>query len=273
MSAAPEVCDNEQKLLVARRDNFANKLPVLQVAARPAREGTGRGERRTSHRLTENLAVSDKEAELVESMVKRGPDGPDRAASGWSASRPRLRGQLKLAEETIKRIEAAIMEAKLQVDELGLQLQQEALDELTQALAELSVVDETIRGASDRVARTDIRSPVDGIVNTLELNTIGAFVQPGAVVAGHRPDVGNAAGRGAGFAARRRLHPAGPAGADQDHGLRLLDLRRPGRQGGQHHGRQPGRPEYGRALLPGAGGDRQVGAGTGRQVLSRSFPA
>ena len=32
----------------------------------------------------------------------------------------------------------------------------------------------------DRVARTDIRSPVDGIVNTLELNTLGAFVQPGA---------------------------------------------------------------------------------------------
>ena len=89
--------------------------------------------------------------------------------------------------KSIKRIEATIVEAKLQVDELGLQLQQEALDELTQALSELSVVDETIRGASDRVARTDIRSPVDGIVNTLELNTVGAFVQPGAVVAGIVP--------------------------------------------------------------------------------------
>ena len=49
------------------------------------------------------------------------------------------------------------------------------------------MVDETIRGATDRVARTDIRSPVDGIVNTLELNTLGAFVQPGAVVAGVVP--------------------------------------------------------------------------------------
>ena len=98
-----------------------------------------------------------------------------------------LRGQIALAAETINRTEAAIVEAKLQVDELGLQLQQEALDELTQALAELSVVDETIRGASDRVARTDIRSPVDGIVNTLELNTLGAFVQPGAIVAGIVP--------------------------------------------------------------------------------------
>jgi adhesin transport system membrane fusion protein len=37
------------------------------------------------------------------------------------------------------------------------------------------------------VARTDIRSPVDGIVNTMELNTVGAFVQPGTVVAGIVP--------------------------------------------------------------------------------------
>ncbi len=50
-----------------------------------------------------------------------------------------------------------------------------------------SVVDETIRGASDRVKRTDIRSPVDGIVNTLEVNTIGAYVQPGRVIAGIVP--------------------------------------------------------------------------------------
>ncbi|TIT81624.1 MAG: HlyD family type I secretion periplasmic adaptor subunit, partial [Mesorhizobium sp.] len=98
-----------------------------------------------------------------------------------------LNGQLNLAGETIKKAKAAITEAQLQVDELGLQLQQEALDELTQALAELSVVEETIRGATDKVARTDIRSPVDGIVNTLDLNTLGAFVQPGAVVAGIVP--------------------------------------------------------------------------------------
>ena len=61
------------------------------------------------------------------------------------------------------------------------------LTEKAQTLAELSVVDETIRGASDRVKRTDIRSPVDGIVNTLEVNTIGAYVDPGRVIAGVVP--------------------------------------------------------------------------------------
>jgi adhesin transport system membrane fusion protein len=34
-----------------------------------------------------------------------------------------------------------------------------------------------------RVARTDIRSPVDGIINSLAINTIGSFVQPGSEIA------------------------------------------------------------------------------------------
>jgi adhesin transport system membrane fusion protein len=40
-------------------------------------------------------------------------------------------------------------------------------------------VEETIRAAQDRVRRTDLRAPVNGIVNRLNVVTIGAVVQPG----------------------------------------------------------------------------------------------
>ncbi|PWK76755.1 HlyD family type I secretion periplasmic adaptor subunit [Aminobacter sp. AP02] len=185
MRTAPEICENEQKLLVARRQNFDTKLNVLKSRL-DQREKELNEAKVNVQRLTESLAVSDKETELVTSMVKRKLMAQTEQIR-VDREQAELRGQLNLAQETIKRTEGAIVEARLQVDEFGLQLQQEALDELTQALAELSVVDETIRGASDRVARTDIRSPVDGIVNTLDVNTLGAFVQPGAVVAGIVP--------------------------------------------------------------------------------------
>jgi adhesin transport system membrane fusion protein len=97
------------------------------------------------------------------------------------------RGQITVYQESLERLRGAVEEARLQVEELALQLRQQALTEKAQTLAELSVIDETIRGASDRVSRTDIRSPVDGIVNTLEVNTIGAYVDPGTVVAGIVP--------------------------------------------------------------------------------------
>ncbi|MER9350260.1 HlyD family type I secretion periplasmic adaptor subunit [Mesorhizobium sp. M7A.F.Ca.US.010.02.1.1] len=184
-SVAPQICDNEQKLLIARRGNFDNKLSVLKSRL-DQRERELAEAVANSDRLTKNLVVSDQEAKLVDAMVKKGLMARTEQLR-VEREQTELNGQLNLAGETIKKAKAAITEAQLQVEELGLQLQQEALDDLTQALAELSVVDETIRGATDKVARTDIRSPVDGIVNTLELNTVGAFVQPGAVVAGIVP--------------------------------------------------------------------------------------
>ncbi|TGU42000.1 HlyD family type I secretion periplasmic adaptor subunit, partial [bacterium M00.F.Ca.ET.146.01.1.1] len=96
---------------------------------------------------------SDQETALVESMVKKGLMAKTEQIR-VEREQTDLRGQLNLAGETIKKSKAAITEAQLQVDELGLQLQQEALSDLTQALADLSVVDETIRGATDKVART-----------------------------------------------------------------------------------------------------------------------
>ncbi|RWP55643.1 HlyD family type I secretion periplasmic adaptor subunit [Mesorhizobium sp.] len=184
-SIAPQICDNEQKLLTARRENFDNKLSVLKSRL-DQREKELDEAAANSERLTRNLAVSDQEAKLVGSMVKKGLMARTEQIR-VEREQTELNGQLNLSGETVKKIRSTITEAQLQVEELGLQLQQEALDELTQALAELSVVDETIRGATDKVARTDIRSPVDGIVNTLELNTVGAFVQPGSVVAGIVP--------------------------------------------------------------------------------------
>ncbi|AZO44990.1 MULTISPECIES: HlyD family type I secretion periplasmic adaptor subunit [Mesorhizobium] len=184
-SVAPQICDNEQKLLIARRENFDNKLSVLKSRL-DQRERELAEAVANSDRLTKNLVVSDQEAKLVDAMVKKGLMARTEQLR-VEREQTELNGQLNLAGETIKKIKSSITEAQLQVEELGLQLQQEALDDLTQALADLSVVDETIRGATDKVARTDIRSPVDGIVNTLELNTVGAFVQPGAVVAGIVP--------------------------------------------------------------------------------------
>ncbi|MER9654706.1 HlyD family type I secretion periplasmic adaptor subunit [Mesorhizobium sp. M0152] len=184
-SVAPQICDNEQKLLIARRENFDNKLSVLKSRL-DQREKELAEAVANSDRLTKGLVVSDQEAKLIDAMVKKGLMARTEQLR-VEREQTDLNGQLNLAGETIKKAKAAITEAQLQVEELGLQLQQEALDDLTQALADLSVVDETIRGATDKVARTDIKSPVDGIVNTLELNTVGAFVQPGAVVAGIVP--------------------------------------------------------------------------------------
>lgn len=185
VTSVPQICDNEARLLTARRDNFRNKLAVLDERLLQRRKELDEAHANIT-RLEENARVAQREEDLLSPLVER------RLAAQTDLIRVQKelsenRGQLQLVRESLGRIGAAINEASLQRTELSSQLQQEALAEKTKALAELSVIDETIRGASDRVARTDIRSPVDGVVNTLEINTIGAYVQPGTVVAGIVP--------------------------------------------------------------------------------------
>ncbi|EKF17343.1 HlyD family type I secretion periplasmic adaptor subunit [Nitratireductor pacificus] len=182
---APQICANEARLLQARSENIRNKRSVL-VERRQQRLKELDEARANIARLEENMKISQREADLLEPMVRRKLVAQTELLR-VQKELTETRGQLDLSREAIPRLDAAIKEAALQIDELTLQVQQEALAEKTQALAELSVIEATIRGASDRVARTDIRSPVDGIINTLEVNTVGAYVEPGTVIAGVVP--------------------------------------------------------------------------------------
>lgn len=180
-ATSPAICDNEAQLLQARRDAFQNKLSVLQERHLQRRKELDEA-LASVQRLENNIEISKKEAALLEPLVAR-KLAPQTDLLRIQKELTDARGQLNLLNESLGRIRAAIKEASLQVDELTLVFQQEALAEKTKVLADLSVVTETIRGASDRVQRTDLRSPVDGVVNRLEITTIGAYVQPGTVVA------------------------------------------------------------------------------------------
>jgi len=58
----------------------------------------------------------------------------------------------------------------------------QADEDLAKSRGDLAVLDENIKSAQDRVRRTDLKAPVYGIVNKLNVTTVGAVVQPGANV-------------------------------------------------------------------------------------------
>ncbi len=174
---APALCANEENLLRARHENLQVRLQSLQE-----RVTQRRSELNDAHTsvetYTESLRLGESELALKEPLANRNII-PRVEIIQLERELSDLRGQLTSAREAIPRIEAALREAQFQVEEQNLVFRQEALAEMTAKLAQLSVVEETMRGAQDRVQRTNIRSPVDGIVNALHVNTLGAFVQAG----------------------------------------------------------------------------------------------
>jgi adhesin transport system membrane fusion protein len=185
MDVAQNVCSNEEHLFNINKDSYLNKLNVLQGRVMQ-RQNELNEANANIERLEQNIASSTKQHDLYGPLAKRGLVAQTQLLTVESQLTDQ-QGQLKVYQESLPRLRGAVDEAKLQVGEITLAIRQQALTDKAQALAELSVIDETIRGASDRVKRTDIRSPVDGIVNTLEVNTIGGYVDPGRVVAGIVP--------------------------------------------------------------------------------------
>ena len=184
-AASPEICANENELFTARSENFRNKLSVLK--AREMQRVQELHEARTNiDQLDKVIAAMTRQRDTIEPLVRKRLHA-ETDLLRMETELAQQSGQLAVAKESLGRIEAAVQEASLQIEELTLQFRQEARNEMSDVLAELGVLGETIRGASDRVRRTDIRSPVDGIINTLEVNTIGAYIQPGAVVGGVVP--------------------------------------------------------------------------------------
>ncbi len=90
-----------------------------------------------------------------------------------------VQGKLAAAQQAASRAQASISEAQAQSAEAGLQFRQEALNERSQLVAKMAVNSESLRGATGKLQRAEIRSPVNGIVNDVQVTTVGGFVQAG----------------------------------------------------------------------------------------------
>lgn len=86
-------------------------------------------------------------------------------------------------------IEAAIARARMRISEINLQILD--IDELsrTEAQRELSEVEATLSELSDRrvvledlLARTEIRAPISGTINELNVDTVGGVISPAEVL-------------------------------------------------------------------------------------------
>ena len=90
------------------------------------------------------------------------------------AKRDAIAGSLKFLSRELE-LTRRLYDQKVVPEIEYLRLQRQASD----LNGQLAVLDETIKSAQDRVRRTELKAPVYGIVNKLNVTTVGAVVQPG----------------------------------------------------------------------------------------------
>lgn len=171
------VCDSETSLQLARRQTLQQGEQVLQARVEQRQRELNQA-MADKDRLTQTADLAQQKLDLLKPMVDKKLVSRTEYITAQQAVAD-AKGQLDATVQSIAKSQAALQEAQLQVQQAELQFRQDAQTDLTGKLAELASAEETLRGASDRVSRTDIRSPVDGIVNSLAVNTVGGFVNAG----------------------------------------------------------------------------------------------
>jgi len=90
-----------------------------------------------------------------------------------------LEGQIHELEASVSRAKAGISEAEKRINEEKSDYQQRALDELSGLERRIARAREELSRATDQVVRSEILSPIDGVVKSLRHHTIGGVVRPG----------------------------------------------------------------------------------------------
>jgi adhesin transport system membrane fusion protein len=178
---APEAILAEMDVLTSRFDQLDREISVLE-----AQLDQRRGD------LAELLAGRTKMETVIEPLREELALTEDLAASGavpriellrLRSRIAELEGDLAVGRAQEPNLVAAIAEAETQIEVARAAYVTAARTRLARLGVELAVVQESLRAAEDRVTRTELRAPVRGTVNAMNVTTVGQVVQPGAALA------------------------------------------------------------------------------------------
>ncbi|MGI9383378.1 MAG: HlyD family type I secretion periplasmic adaptor subunit [Methyloligellaceae bacterium] len=172
---AADVVRNEVTLFNIRRSNLENQVSVLNERLQQRKQELAEL-KEGQKRYSDGLAIANKELSMKAPLAKRGIVSKTDVLK-LEREISDLRGQLATNGQSMPRVEASIREAERLIQEQKLTFRQTAQTELNTKLGELSIVQQSLKAAKDKVFRTDMRSPVDGVVNKLHVNTIGGVVR------------------------------------------------------------------------------------------------
>lgn len=178
--AAGSACAEEQALAEVRRATAASKQSALASAVEQRRRDLSEGQA-TANSLESSVRLAQDQVNMLAPLAAKGIV-PKTELISAQRELVDLQGRLSAARQGMGRASAAISEAQAQLSEARLDFRQQALNERSEIATKLAVNEQTIKGASARLERNELRAPVTGLVNDVKVTTVGGFVAPGESV-------------------------------------------------------------------------------------------
>lgn len=175
--AAGVDCSEEQRLQAVRLATARSREQGLAAAVEQRRRDLGEA-RATVSTLENSSRLAQDQVNMLRPLAEQGIVPRTELLT---AERDLIdtQGRLAAARQAAARAQAAINQAQADLASARNEFRQQALNEQSELNTRIAVNEETIRGAEARRNRNELRSPADGIVNNVQVTTVGGFVGAG----------------------------------------------------------------------------------------------
>ena len=171
------VCADERRLQQARMGAARSREAALGSAIEQRRRDLSEAQATVSA-LENSVQLANQQVEMLRPLAEQGIV-PQTEFLTAQRDLVDTRGRLAAARQAAGRAQASIAEAQSDLSAARLDFRQQALNERSEVQTRLAVNEESLRGAEARQQRNELRAPVDGIVNDMQIATVGGFVSPG----------------------------------------------------------------------------------------------
>ncbi len=174
---AGSACAEEARLAQARRATAQAREASLASAVEQRRRDLSEAEA-TASSLESSLRLAREQVDMLRPLAAKNIV-PQTDLLQAQREVVDLQGRLAAARQAAGRASASIMQAQADLSQARADFRQQALAERSEIATRIAVNQESIRGASARRDRNELRAPSDGVVNDLQVSTQGGFVNAG----------------------------------------------------------------------------------------------
>jgi adhesin transport system membrane fusion protein len=177
LKSNPLIVSEEKTLLITRQQELDTAMTVLRQQADQRTQELSE-KRARYQQLKESLDFVSQELKISKPMAAQGVMSAveilrlERQLSD-------VKGEMDAARLAIPRLEQAAAEARSKITASIAKFRSDAAADLNLARAELAGTSAVSMAVQDRLARTDVRSPVTGVIKQLKVTTVGGVIQPG----------------------------------------------------------------------------------------------
>ncbi len=178
--AVKTMMTDQERQFGERKESIENRIDIFEAQIAQQEEFIA-GTREQIASLDSQIASYDTEIEAVRPAAEKGFYAKNRLAA-LERERTRIFGQKAESRSSIARTGQSIGEAKIEILQLKQEFVENVVEQLREARLTLADARERHTIASDVYDRVEIRAPQDGIVQNMQIHTLGGVVQAGETI-------------------------------------------------------------------------------------------